>query len=35
VGLTPTFAVTAGLLAFAGVLSLALPGRLLARISPH
>ena len=35
VGLTPTFAVTAGVLAFAGVLSLALPGRLLARISPH
>lgn len=35
VGLTPAFLVTAALLAAAGLLSLALPGRLLARISPH
>lgn len=34
-GLTPTFLVTALALAGAGVLSLGLPGRLLARISPH
>jgi MFS family permease len=34
-GLTQAFVVTAVLLAVAGLLSLALPGKLLARISPH
>ena len=34
-GLAPTFVITAGLLLVAGALSAALPGKLLARISPH
>ena len=34
-GLTPTFLITGLGLAGAGVLSLGLPGKLLARISPH
>lgn len=34
-GLTSAFVITAGLLAFAGAMSAALPSRLLARVSPH
>ncbi|QKK09837.1 MAG: hypothetical protein HND58_17880 [Planctomycetota bacterium] len=34
-GLTPAFAITAALLAVAGLMSLALPSKLLSRVSPH